>query len=260
MVQERFRKKNIAMDELRGQQRKKRFRRRLFYLSLILLICAAFFAVCVLVFFNVGEIELIGLERCDETAVRAVLGVSPGDNLFSFRAGDVESALKKAFPYIGSVEVTRGFPTTLTVTVQEEIPVTYVEQYGEYFILSRELKVLERRADKPEGLLLLSTTPTDVCIVGQTAVFADKRVSTTVTELLDALDGSGLLESVVSIDMTNRFEIYFWYQDRFHVYLGAVDDAEIKTAFLVKIIEKLGDERGNIDVSDTREASFSKFE
>lgn len=41
---------------------------------------------------------------------------------------------------------------------------------------------------------------------------------------------------------------------------GAVDDAEIKTAFLVKIIEKLGDERGNIDVSDTREASFSKFE
>ena len=128
MVQERFRKKNIAMDELRGQQRKKRFRRRLFYLSLILLICAAFFAVCVLVFFNVGEIELIGLERCDETAVRAALGVSPGDNLFSFRAGDVESALKKAFPYIGSVEVTRGFPTTLTVTVQEEIPVTYVEQ------------------------------------------------------------------------------------------------------------------------------------
>ena len=114
-----------------------------------LLICAAFFAVCVLVFFNVGEIELIGLERCDETAVRAALGVSPGDNLFSFRAGDVESALKKAFPYIGSVEVTRGFPTTLTVTVQEEIPVTYVEQYGEYFILSRELKVLERRADKP---------------------------------------------------------------------------------------------------------------
>lgn len=41
---------------------------------------------------------------------------------------------------------------------------------------------------------------------------------------------------------------------------AAVDDAEIKTAFLVKIIEKLGDERGNIDVSDTREASFSKFE
>ena len=49
MVQERFRKKNIAIDELQGQQRKKRLRRRIFYLALILLISAAFFAVCVLV-------------------------------------------------------------------------------------------------------------------------------------------------------------------------------------------------------------------
>lgn len=117
MVQERFRKKNIAIDELQGQQRKKRLRRRIFYLALILLISAAFFAVCVLVFFNVGEIELVGLERCDAAAVREALGVSVGDNMFSFRAGDVESALKKAFPYIASAEVSRGFPTKLTVTV-----------------------------------------------------------------------------------------------------------------------------------------------
>ena len=60
--------------------------------------------------------------------------------------------------------------------------------------------------------------------------------------------------------MTNRFEIEFWYQDRFSVYIGTVDDAEIKTAFLVKIIEKLYDYRGHIDISDTREAAFSKFE
>ena len=122
MVQERFRKKNIAIDELQGQQRKKRLRRRIFYLALILLISAAFFAVCVLVFFNVGEIELVGLERCDAAAVREALGVSVGDNMFSFRAGDVESALKKAFPYIASAEVSRGFPTKLTVTVEEEKP------------------------------------------------------------------------------------------------------------------------------------------
>lgn len=151
MVQERFRKKNIAIDELQGQQRKKRLRRRIFYLALILLISAAFFAVCVLVFFNVGEIELVGLERCDAAAVREALGVSVGDNMFSFRADDVESALKKAFPYIASAEVSRGFPTKLTVTVQEEKPAACVEQYGEYFVLSRDLKVLERLTDKPGG-------------------------------------------------------------------------------------------------------------
>ena len=260
MVQERFRKKNIAIDELQGQQRKKRLRRRIFYLALILLISAAFFAVCVLVFFNVGEIELVGLERCDAAAVREALGVSVGDNMFSFRAGDVESALKKAFPYIASAEVSRGFPTKLTVTVEEEKPAACVEQYGEYFVLSRDLKVLERLTDKPEGLLFLSTSPTDVCIVGRTAVFADQRVANTIVRLLDALDGSGILDKIVSVDMTNRFEIYFWYEDRFYVYMGTVDDAEIKTAFLVKVIEKLGNNRGTIDVSDTREASFSIFE
>lgn len=65
------------------------------------------------------------------------------------------------------------------------------------------------------------------------------------------MDGSGILDKIVSVDMTNRFEIYFWYEDRFYVYMGTVDDAEIKTAFLVKVIEKLGQQPRNIEF-DTR--------
>ncbi len=134
---------------------KKRLRRRIFYLALILLISAAFFAVCVLVFFNVGEIELVGLSAATRPR-SARRSASRSATICSlFRAGDVESALKKAFPYIASAEVSRGFPTKLTVTVEEEKPAACVEQYGEYFVLSRDLKVLERLTDKPEGLLFL---------------------------------------------------------------------------------------------------------
>lgn len=93
-----FEKRISPSTSCRDSSAKSGWRRRIFYFALILLISAAFFAVCVLVFFNVGEIELVGLERCDAAAVREALGVSVGDNMFSFRAGDVEAQLKKAVP------------------------------------------------------------------------------------------------------------------------------------------------------------------
>ena len=91
-------------------------------------------------------------------------------------------------------------------------------------------------------------------------MFADQRVANTIVRLLDALDGSGILDKIVSVDMTNRFEIYFWYEDRFYVYMGTVDDAEIKTAFLVKVIESSAT-TAEISMFRIRgEASFSIFE
>ena len=116
-----FEKKNIAIDEL-GTAAKKRLRRRIFYLALILLISAAFFRRLCAGLFQRRRNRAGRTERCDAAAVREALGVSVGDNMFSFRAGDVESALKKAFPYIASAEVSRGFPTKLTVTVEEKSP------------------------------------------------------------------------------------------------------------------------------------------
>ena len=56
MEQERFRIKSVALDALKTQQRKKRIRRRIFYLALILLICVAIFTVSVIAFFRISEI------------------------------------------------------------------------------------------------------------------------------------------------------------------------------------------------------------
>ena len=261
MEQERFRIKSVALDALKNQQRKKRIRRRIFYLALILLICVAFFTVSVIAFFRISEIEVTGSEKYTLQDILPALGFQNGDNLFSFRSGAVEEKLKETFPYIASAEISRTSPTKVTINIIDETPVAYTELYGSYYLLSRDMTVLERLTSAPENTLIsLSASAADVCVVGSAIVFEDDRVIPTLTELLDSMESSGILGEIRSIDMTNRFEIEFWYQDRFSVYIGTVDDAEIKTAFLVKIIEKLYDYRGHIDISDTREAAFSKFE
>ena len=95
MEQERFRIKSVALDALKNQQRKKRIRRRIFYLALILLICVAFFAVSVIAFFRISEIEVTGSEKYTLQDILPALGFQNGDNLFSFRSGAVEEKLKE---------------------------------------------------------------------------------------------------------------------------------------------------------------------
>lgn len=256
--QRRFVRSNVHIDELRSKQDKKRRRRTVFYVTLFLCVTVLFLSVCFFLFFRVETIRIENNGIYTDEQILEQLPFSQGDNLFSFGKSDAESNLRKALPYIGDVEITRGLPATITVTVHERKAEMTLVLGEDAYLLSCDLQVLDRIGgnDVTAGVTRLTTGAVERCIVGESITFADERTSDDLVELYRCLSENELMGDILSIDMTSRFDITVNYADRFTVYLADIDNMEIKIQFLAGILEKLEpDATGYINLSDHREAA-----
>lgn len=261
MEQQRFVRKNTALFDAQRRQEKKRTRRTVFYVFLFLLISAIFLTVCVAVFLKVEAVNINGIEKYAYEEIAAQVPIEIGSNIYSFKSDEIEQNILNSLPYIYSVEIKRDLPTTVEVNIVEEKPYYYSQIAGDTYLISKELKVLERIVGKKTditGLTQLKLNNVRRCIVGSTIEFVDKRTYDALIELYTAFENSYIDEKVVGVDVRSRFDIYIDYDNRFEVYLGDIDNIDIKIRFLVGIIDELGDgTKGKIDVSNHREASVA---
>lgn len=261
MEQQRFVRKNMAIYEAQRRQEKKRNRRTAFYIFLFLFVSLVFLAVCVAVFLNVEKVSVEGNEKYSDKEILKLVPIETGDNMFSFDSDDIEMAILNKYPYVGTVEVRRDFPTAVVVNIIEEKPYFSAEIAGETYLLSSNLKVLEKLPDEEspsEELIKLSLNNVRRCIVGETLEFVDSRTFDAIIELETYLKENYIENQIVEIDVRSRFDIYLNYADRFEVYLGDMENADVKVRFLVGIIGELEDgSTGVIDISNPQEASVA---
>lgn len=84
-------------------------------------------------FYRTGEVfrvQDVMLSGDVPSGAEAVLGVSTGDNILSFRPTEAEARLLKAFPELRSVNVRRGFDRRISVEGSYRFPVAYVRREG----------------------------------------------------------------------------------------------------------------------------------
>lgn len=256
-----YKRRTITMEVLQSQRYKKRVRRTVFYTGLFLIVTLIFLLVAFAVFFKVRTINITGNDRYSVDDINAVLPVKLNANLYSFRAEDVELLVKKELPYVGSVKVTRTIPSTLNIEIIETSPAMYINLGNDYYLLSGELRVLDHFKNKsllPPDVIELKASTVLRCIVGETASFVDKRSYNAITELYSQLKENGIEKDIRTINIVSRFDITLQYKDRFSVYLGDMDDCDIKIRFLIGILDRQEeDAKGKIDVSDAREATVA---
>ena len=263
MEQTRFKRKTVTMEILQSQQEKKSLRRTVFYIGLFLIVTAVFLTVSFAVFFKVRTININGNNRYSNEEIIESLQVKTEDNLYSFKTEDIEKAIKRKFPYVASVQVSRKIPSSLNIKITETDAAMYISLEGGYYLLSRELRVLDRITDEknlPNNIILLMASAVQRCIVGETASFVDTRSYDAVTELYRNITDNNITSSVETINIISRFDIYLQYEDRFSVYIGDMESSDIKVQFLTGIIAELGDnDKGSIDVSNhaDREATVA---
>ena len=254
----RFKRKTITMEVLQSQQQKKNLRRAVFYVGLFLVVTIIFLTVSFAVFFRVREINISGLQRYGNEEIIEALPVKIEDNLYSFRTDELENIIRRTFPYVAEVSISRRIPSHLNIEIRETEAAMYTVLAGDYYLLSGELRVLDRITDEsllPENLILLKTSMVRRCIVGETASFIDVRTYDAVTELYENIYNNNIRSSIKSMDLTSRFDIYLQYEDRFSVFMGDMEYVDLKIRFLVGIIDKLkDDDKGSIDVSNHKEA------
>ncbi len=261
MEQQKFVRKNTALFDAARRNEQKRSRRTAFYVFLFVAITLIFLVVCVIVFLNVKSIEITGNEKYADEDINALVPIAIGDNMFSFNADKIEAEIQRVLPYVGTVEVKRDLPNTVEVKIVEETPFFATEMAGDTYLISSNLKVLERLPDtkaETTDLTILTLSNVRTCIVGQPIEFVNSRTFDAIVSLYDNFEANYIQDKIVSIDVESRFDIYANYDNRFKVYFGDIEDIDIKIRFLIAVIDELEpDATGVINVSNPHEAAVA---
>jgi cell division protein FtsQ len=92
--------------------------------------------------FHLQEISLTGLSRASRAELLRLSGLTPGQNLFALDVPALEKAMLQ-HPWVRGVEVTRHFPTSVSVQVVEHTPEALVV-LGDLYVLDEEGEPFKR--------------------------------------------------------------------------------------------------------------------
>lgn len=264
--QNRFKRRELDLDELKHRQKNKRMRRRVFYIALFAVMCIVFTTVCFRVFFKIKTVTVKGTSRYTEEEILSAFGVEYGSNLYSFDADELERKMVEELPYINNVIIERVLPSTVVLHIEEKEPGMYVELSGEKYLLTDDMHILEYTDDNSKliGLLMLDMEPETVsrCVVGEKLLFTDERTGDIIADAYAYINSAGLLKRVSYIDANNRFAIYIGLDGKYDVYMGDIEEFDTKLAFAAGIADKLATleedkGEGKIDVSDIEKGIFT---
>ena len=116
------------------RHKRKRKRRRSRFGILFKLLCGVALVAALTfgatVFFQVETIAVTGNSRYTQEEIVAASGVQVGDNLFRMSKRQVSEQILHQLPYVESVTILRGLPSTLTFQVTEWDAVAQIEVYS----------------------------------------------------------------------------------------------------------------------------------
>ncbi len=233
-----------SFERLRSKNLHKEIRRRIFYFLISMILIVLIGIVCVVIFFGLKNVEVRGNSRYSANEILSVCGFTSRTNLFGINFKEKETEIVKQYPYIRDVRFQRVLPSTLILTVTEDTPSYCTEIYGNWFLLSDDLRVISRHdhyediavLDLPVTYLLLPDI--DYAVAGEIIRFEKASTYEYLTDFLNELSSLPFYRSVNCVDARNRYHMALYAENgRFYVELGNSDSLETKLRFVAKVIE-----------------------
>ncbi|MBR2934980.1 MAG: FtsQ-type POTRA domain-containing protein [Oscillospiraceae bacterium] len=238
----------------RHNRRRYKRRARFGFLYKLLAVIAMLAAVVMgaTVFFRVEEMVVTGNQRYTAAQIIDATGIVQGDNLFGMNKFETARQIRRQLPYVEGVNIRRGWPDTLIITVTEcEAAARVTGEKGQWLI-SRSGKVLE---------LARGITQNVIAVEGLNAVQPESGLPLVVREeqqirgdallsLLNALEQCGMLKKVTYIDMTSPSRILMDFDVRFTVKLPVNGDFNYLLGAMGQAVDTLEDyETGTLDLT-----------
>ena len=211
-------------------------------------------------YFRVDTIVIDGTEKYSFSEICECGDLKEGKLIFLFSQKTIESELKQRFPYIKSVEVTKKYPSSVYLSIREEKALYYVTAEGEYFVITDQLKVLERYTEK-ERLLArypelkeVRTTLIYKIVAPQKIEFQQEKDQKYIEKVLCALADWKGFDKIQSVDISNKFDITVEYDNRISVEMGNRYDFDKKLNMVTAIIASYSERAtGKINVKNVEE-------
>ena len=106
----------------------------LYKLLAFVLICTAI-SLALTLFFRIRSIEVSGNDRYTRQEIIDAAGVSEGDNMFLMNKYSAAERIRKALPYIETVQFRRSLPDGLSIIVTECADPAAIVQDGKAYLL-----------------------------------------------------------------------------------------------------------------------------
>ncbi len=253
-------KKNVGFERLKRKNSTKLLRQRVLYTVLIVLLLAVFLIGIVGIFFRVHSITVKGNTVYSDSDIISASGIEKDMNIYLIDDHSVVTAILSGFPYVRTVKVSREIPSSVTLTLKCDEPNYYTEIGGECFVLSRDLRVINRFESKEDVLTAhpeikkLIGGEVSRAVVGSELEYVNSSYSKQAKQLLSLLESAEVFEGISAVDFSDRFNVQLTYDSRLKANIGNSDDIELKLRFMNEIVKDLGEARGTIDLKDVEAA------
>lgn len=235
---------------------------------------------------KVTAVEVKGSEFHDAEVILAVADIQAGDLSLGFDASDIQSKLKQEYPIISSVKVKRGLDGTVTLQVKEEKTLYYTCHHVNYYLISGDdMEVIHISSTddlyRAYGAIYLGLPEEASLQVGKKISFdflpyqpvnppeelstyeivteeAEEEYAYTL-ELVERLENSPFFSLLNGVDTSDRYDVYFVFNDHIMVRLGNMKELDRKLEQAVYIVNnKLssGDIPAVIDVSNPAKSTL----
>ena len=228
----------------------------------VLLVVFAFFDV-----FSIQHVRWIvvnGESRYTDEEIIEASGIKTGELLYSVNKKETEQKILDSAPYVKKVSIIRAFATVF-INITSDEPKYYIEVSGEYFILSKDLRVLEKRLTKgdAEELTKLILPELSTVVVGRYAEYGEAGKNSYVIETLEYFSSVYPDEGLTEVGLYGRFDgVYAIFGDKIKIIFGSVERLEDKVAAVNNILSetKKSNEKTVINVTDVSKVTARKVE
>ncbi|MGN1114421.1 MAG: cell division protein FtsQ/DivIB [Oscillospiraceae bacterium] len=247
--------RNVKVD-----RRHRRHNMNGYYAVAIIFAVLVMIILCMTCFFNYNADSVIinGVTLYDRNQIFVVGGIPNKGNLIRTDTKKIEERLANNLVYIDSVSVEKKFPSSLEINIKEAQKAADIEFEGKYYVLSDSGKILEAGNENRNKNIPL------IKVKGLKSIKAGENVETndvlTTKVLLEFMSNIKELDfkKITQIDLTDRAEIKFVYNNNINVTVGSSLDLDYKLKYLkVVITEKLGDNYKGTVIYNSAESGIS---
>lgn len=267
-IQKRALKNKSRRKDDDGSPRKhKKLSSYLFYY--IIFAVFAVTVICVLsttVLFNIDKITVTGETRYEDKEVIYESGVQEGQNLITLDGSAVEKRLIGALPYVDEVKVHKRMPTGLEIELTPAEAAVVVNKGSSYYLVSKNGRIMDTSLKKPDSKYITVygfdpeyaadgdfLTVTDEgnrnylakllkCVKQYSGNYEDSDSSASrkysiMFSLLEDCAAVGIADKIVSIDISNIYNITLNYDNVLTLELGEYVEAQFKLTVAKNLID-----------------------
>ncbi len=230
----------VDLNDNKNGKRKRRRQRNMFgyYILVIFLTLSIGFSLSVTLLFNIKKIVIRGTTQYENADIIRTSGVIKGDNLIRLDTKEARKKIIENMLYIDDAVIKKGFPDKLYIDLTPSEKYAYVECKGGYMIISKGWKILELSADTTdENLITVNGFEPESNEIMKTAASMDKSKDKILHELLDQI-AKQKIENIVSINLTDKYDIEINYENRITIIIGNSSDIEYKLKYAYQLLNE----------------------